>query len=151
MKENLEIFLLKHESAQDLPVPQYATEGSSGMDLYANVQEPVILEKYSRKLIPTGISVALPKGVEVQIRPRSGLAFKNGVTVLNTPGTVDSDYRGEIMVILCNFSEQSFVVERGMRIAQMIVAPVLHPKINIVNSLDNTDRGVGGFGSTGVR
>lgn len=151
MTEDLEILLLKHESAQDLPLPQYATEGSSGMDLYANVQEPVILEKYSRKLIPTGISVAIPKGLEVQIRPRSGLAFKHGISVLNTPGTVDSDYRGEIMVILCNFSEQNFVVERGMRIAQMIVAPVVHPKITVVKSLNDTDRGTGGFGSTGIK
>lgn len=150
MIKKIEMKIFKHESSKDLPLPKYATEGSSGMDLYANVQEPVVLKKGMRKLIPTGISIAIPKGFEAQIRPRSGLALKHGLTVLNTPGTVDSDYRGEIMIILCNVSDEDFTVERGMRIAQMVIAPVTHVEISSVNSLDETKRGAGGFGSTGV-
>ena len=151
MVQKIEMQLFQHASAQDLPLPKYATEGSSGMDLYAHVQEPVVLEKGMRKLIPTGISIALPQGLEAQIRPRSGLAIKNGITVLNTPGTVDSDYRGEIMVILCNLSDQNFTIERGMRIAQMVIAPVTSVGITVVASLDTTVRGSGGFGSTGLK
>ena len=143
--------IFKHKSASDLPLPKYATDGSSGMDLYAHVQEQIVLTPGMRKLIPTGISISIPKGFEAQVRPRSGLAIKNGITVLNTPGTVDSDYRGEIMVILCNLSDTDFVIERGMRIAQMIIAPVIHVDIIEVTSLDETQRGSGGFGSTGVK
>jgi dUTP pyrophosphatase len=151
MTKTIEMQVYKHKSANDLPLPKYATDGSSGMDLYAHVEEPVVLSKGTRKLIPTGISIAIPKGFEAQVRPRSGLAIKHGITVLNTPGTVDSDYRGEIMVILCNLSDTDFTIERGMRIAQMIIAPVAHAHISLVNSLDDTDRGTGGFGSTGIK
>lgn len=151
MTKQIPMQILKHKSAEDLPLPKYATEGSSGMDLYAHVQEPVVLTKNMRKLIPTGISIAIPKGFEAQIRPRSGLAIKHGLTVLNTPGTVDSDYRGEIMVILCNLSDQDFTIERGMRIAQMVIAPITHVDIEEVTVLDETIRGAGGFGSTGIK
>lgn len=151
MTKKIPMQIFKHKSAEDLPLPKYATEGSSGMDLYAHVQEPMILTKNMRKLIPTGISIAIPKGFEAQIRPRSGLAIKNGLTVLNTPGTVDSDYRGEIMVILCNLSDQDFTIERGMRIAQMVIAPITHVDIEEVEALDETVRGAGGFGSTGIK
>lgn len=143
MSNNVQIKMLKHESAKDLPIPQYATSDSAGMDLCANVQEPVTLASGERKLIPTGISIALPPRYEAQVRPRSGLAVKYGVTVLNSPGTIDADYRGEIMVILANLSDKEFVVERGMRIAQMIVAPVAKAEMVHVQSLDETDRGSG--------
>ncbi len=151
MIQKIPMQIFKHKSAEDLPLPKYATEGSSGMDLYAHVQEPVVLAKNTRKLVPTGISIAIPKGFEAQIRPRSGLANKHGLTVLNTPGTIDSDYRGEIMVILCNLSDQDFTIERGMRIAQMVIAPITHVDIEEVESLDKTVRGTGGFGSTGIK
>ena len=142
--------LIKSESAKDLPTPKYATSGSAGMDLYADVAESIILPKGQRMLVPTGISIALPMQYEAQIRPRSGLAAKHGVTVLNTPGTIDSDYRGEIKVILANFSDEDFIIERGMRIAQMVFAAVITVMIVETESLDKTERGVGGFGSTGV-
>lgn len=149
MSDNIKIKMLKHESAKDLPMPQYATEDSAGMDLCANVQEPVTLAAGERKLIPTGISIALPRAYEAQVRPRSGLAVKYGITVLNSPGTIDADYRGEIMVILANLSDKAFVIERGMRIAQMIISPVTKAEMVHVESLDETARGSGGFGSTG--
>lgn len=151
MTTTIKMQILRHKSASDLPLPKYATEGSSGMDLYAHVQEPLTLTPGTRKLIPTGISISIPMGFEAQIRPRSGLAIKNGIIVLNTPGTVDSDYRGEIMVILCNLGDTDFVIERGMRIAQMIIAPITHADIIEVESLDETARGSGGFGSTGLK
>lgn len=149
MTVNIEVKITKHESAHDLPLPTYATALSAGLDLMANITETVTLAPGERKLIPTGLSIALPAGYEAQIRPRSGLALKNGVTVLNTPGTIDADYRGEIMVILINLSNQDFIIERGMRIAQMIIAPFTQVKFQHVESLDETSRGKGGFGSTG--
>lgn len=145
----LKIKRLPHN--QDLPLPQYATNMSAGMDLYACVNEPVKIKPFQRVLIPTGISIELPEGFEAQIRPRSGLALKYGITVLNTPGTIDADYRGEIGVILINFGQEDFTVERGMRIAQMVVSPVVQAEIVEVEELVETQRGNGGFGSTGVK
>ncbi|SNS55024.1 MULTISPECIES: dUTP diphosphatase [unclassified Azospirillum] len=135
----------------DLALPAYATEHSAGMDLLAAVAEPVVLGPGERKLIPTGIAIALPEGFEAQVRPRSGLALKNGITLLNSPGTIDADYRGEVGVILANLSNQSFTVERGMRIAQMVIARYARAAWNEVDNLDETARGAGGFGSTGTK
>ena len=134
----------------DLPLPQYATPDSAGLDLLAAVSEDVSLAPGERTLLPTGIALSLPRGYEAQIRPRSGLALKNGLTLLNTPGTIDADYRGEIGVILANLGQETFVIERGMRIAQMVVATVSQVSWNAVESLDDSERGAGGFGSTGT-
>lgn len=135
----------------DLPLPRYETEQAAGMDLLAALEgAEVILAPLQRALIPTGISVALPPGYEIQVRPRSGLAAKSGVTVLNSPGTIDADYRGEIKVILINLSDQPFTVQSGMRIAQMVVAPVSHAAWEPVAKLPDSARGQGGFGSTGT-
>ena len=136
--------------AADLPLPEYATVQSAAVDLLAAVTEDVVLTPGARTLIPTGLAIALPDGYEAQVRPRSGLALKNGITLLNTPGTIDADYRGEIGVILTNLGEEDFMVERGMRIAQMLIAPVTRLTWNTVSSLDESERGSGGFGSTGV-
>ena len=138
------------ENNPDLALPKYETTGSAGIDLQAAIDEPIILKSGEIKLIRTGIAIALEIGFEAQIRPRSGLALKNGITVLNTPGTIDSDYRGEICVILINHSEVEFKIERGMRIAQMVIAEYKQAKIMEVKNLDETARGQGGFGSTGV-
>jgi dUTP pyrophosphatase len=135
----------------DLALPAYATEHSAGMDLLAAVAEPVVLAPGERKLVPTGIAIALPEGFEAQVRPRSGLALKNGITLLNSPGTIDADYRGEVGVILANLSSQPFTVERGMRIAQMVIARYARAAWNEVADLDETARGAGGFGSTGTK
>ena len=151
MNNKIEIKITKQPSAHDLPLPQYATTQSAGMDLMANITDPIKLEKGERKLIPTGLAIQLPVGYEAQIRPRSGLALKNGVTVLNTPGTIDADYRGEIMIILINLSDQDFIIERGMRIAQMIIAPFIHAELILVDTLEDSARGSGGFGSTGTK
>ena len=132
-------------------MPEYATEGSSGMDLRANLENQVVLKPMERRLIPTGLFIELPDGYEAQVRPRSGLALKQGITCLNSPGTVDADYRGEIMVILINLSEQEQTLSHGDRIAQMVVAPVVQAAWDEVDSLDETARGAGGFGSTGGR
>ena len=140
----------KLENLGDLPLPKYETNGSAGMDLVASIAENIILKPSEIKLVNTGIAIALEHGYEAQIRPRSGLALKNGITVLNTPGTVDSDYRGEICVILINHSKVDFVISRGMRIAQMVIAKHEQATIKIVENLDETQRGSGGFGSTGV-
>ena len=133
------------------PLPQYATEQSAGMDIRANLNEPVVLKPLQRKLIPTGLYISLPEGFEAQIRPRSGLAFKKGITVLNSPGTIDADYRGEIGVILVNLSDEDFVVEDGERIAQMVVARFEQAEWQPVESLPETERGEGGFGHTGKK
>lgn len=140
----------KLENLGDLPLPKYETNGSAGMDLVASIAENIILKPSEIKLVNTGIAIALERGYEAQIRPRSGLALKNGITVLNTPGTIDSDYRGEICVILINHSKVDFVISRGMRIAQMVIAKHEQATIKIVENLDETQRGSGGFGSTGV-
>jgi len=135
---------------QDLPLPAYATSGSAGCDLVAAVDATIELQPGERNLVPTGIAIALPEGFEAQVRPRSGLALKHGVTVLNSPGTIDADYRGEVGVILINHGEAPFTVERGMRIAQMVVQPVRQVDWIEVASLSETERGAGGFGSTGA-
>ena len=140
----------KLENFRELTLPKYETAGSAGMDLTASIDEDIIIKSGEIKLIKTGIAIALEKGFEAQIRPRSGLALKNGITVLNTPGTIDSDYRGEICVILINHSKLDFVVSRGMRIAQMIIAKYAQAEIVEVENLDETIRGTSGFGSTGI-
>ena len=132
-------------------LPQYATEQSAGMDLRANLDAPVVLRPMERTLIPTGLYMALPEGVEAQIRPRSGLALKHGITVLNTPGTIDADYRGEIIVLLINFSHHDFVINDGERIAQMVLARHEKGEWLRVEELDATERGAGGYGHTGVK
>jgi len=128
-----------------------ATSGASGYDLHAYIKEPIILKVGERKLIPTGVFLQMEKGLEAQVRPRSGLALKYGVTVLNTPGTIDSDYRGEIGVILINFGEEDFTIEPDMRIAQLVFSQVAHPEIIVVKELEETARGAGGFNSTGLK
>ena len=131
--------------------PAYETAGSSGMDVAAYINNNIVINPGEKALVPTGFSIAIPKGYEVQIRPRSGLAAKKNITVLNTPGTIDADYRGEIKVILINLGKEKFVVENGDRIAQMIVCPVVKAKLEEVNELSDTERGSGGFGSTGTK
>lgn len=133
------------------PLPQYATEQSAGMDLRANLSEPIVLKPLQRCLVPTGLFMALPKGFEAQVRPRSGLALKKGIGVLNAPGTIDADYRGEVCVILVNLSSEDFVVEDGERIAQMVIARHEKAEWRMVETLDETERGAGGFGHTGKK
>jgi dUTP pyrophosphatase len=141
---------IRGKGEQDLPSPRYMTEKSSGMDLYAAVDEEVILEPGRRQLIPTGIAISIPEGYEAQVRPRSGLAFRDGITLVNTPGTIDADYRGEVGVLLINHGERSFRVRRGDRIAQMVIVPVVRAELEWVEDLDETPRSGGGFGHTGV-
>ena len=133
------------------PLPTYATAQSAGMDLRANIDEPIILRPMERQLIPTGLHIALPEGFEAQVRPRSGLALKHGITVLNTPGTIDADYRGEIKVLLVNFSNTDFVINAGERVAQMVIARYEKVDFEQVTELDDTERGAGGYGHTGVK
>ena len=133
------------------PLPAYATPQSAGLDLRANIEAPITLHPLERRLVPTGLHIALPDGYEAQVRPRSGLALKHGITVLNTPGTVDADYRGEIMVLLVNFSNEDFVVKDGERIAQMVIAQYAKATFASVEVLDETERGEGGYGHTGVK
>jgi len=132
-------------------LPEYATEHAAGLDLKANISEPVVLKPLQRQLIPTGLFIELPVGYEAQIRPRSGLAFKNGITVLNSPGTIDADYRGEVKVLLVNLSDTDFTINDGERIAQMVIAKHEQIKWEVVNSLQESARGTGGFGSTGTK
>lgn len=132
-------------------LPAYATPQSAGMDLRANITEPITLQPMERRIIPTGLHIALPEGYEAQVRPRSGLAFKHGITVLNSPGTIDADYRGELGVLLINLSTEPFVIEAGERIAQMVIARHEQGKFCIVEELDETERGEGGYGHTGVK
>ena len=133
------------------PLPAYATEQSAGMDLRADIEQPVTLKPLERRLIPTGLHIALPQGYEAQVRPRSGLALKHGITVLNTPGTIDADYRGEIGVVLVNHSDEDFVVNPGERVAQMVIAQYEQAVLQTVDTLDETERGEGGYGHTGVK
>ena len=133
------------------PLPEYATPQSAGVDLRANIDEPIELKPLSRALIPTGLHIALPEGYEAQIRPRSGLAIKKGITCLNTPGTIDADYRGDVGVILINLSNETFIVNPGERIAQMIINKFEQAEFELVEELDETERGEGGFGHTGVK
>ncbi len=133
------------------PLPAYATAQSAGMDLRANIDSPITLRPMERRLIPTGLHIALPEGCEAQVRPRSGLALKHGITVLNTPGTIDADYRGEVKVLLVNFSNDDFVINTGERIAQMVIARYEKADLEQVAELDDTERGDGGYGHTGVK
>ncbi len=133
------------------PLPTYATPQSAGMDLRANLDEPVVLRPMERRLIPTGLHIALPEGFEAQVRPRSGLALKHGLTVLNAPGTIDADYRGEIGVVLINLSQEAFTVNDGERIAQLVVARYEQVDFSLVETLNTTERGEGGYGHTGVK
>lgn len=151
MSLTVEIKTLAHFG--DLQLPKYETVLAAGADLRAAVPEhaPMTLAPGARALIPTGLSMALPAGYEAQIRPRSGLAYKHGVTCLNTPGTIDADYRGEVKVLLINHGETAFVINRGERIAQMVIAPITQPEFEVVTELSETARGAGGFGSTGVQ
>jgi dUTP pyrophosphatase len=148
----VDVRVLRLPHGQDLPLPTYQTARAAGMDLLAAVpiDAPVVIGAGERALIPTGLSIALPEGTEGQVRPRSGLALQHGLTVLNAPGTIDGDYRGEIGVILINLSRESFRVTRGMRIAQLVVQSVIRARVQEVDTLDETSRGGGGFGSTGI-
>ncbi|MGX5667404.1 dUTP diphosphatase [Rhizobium daejeonense] len=150
IRPTLKLVRLPH--GQDLPLPAYETAGAAGMDLRAAVADdhPMTLAPGQRALVPTGFVMEIPEGFEAQIRPRSGLAFKNGITCLNTPGTIDSDYRGEVKVLLINLGDEPFEITRGMRIAQTIIAPVTQVRVQEVTEASTTDRGAGGFGSTGV-
>jgi dUTP pyrophosphatase len=148
---SIPILVRRLAHAEGLPLPSYATAGAAGMDLMAAVQDPVTVAPGERTLIPTGLTIALPPGYELQIRPRSGLALRHGITLPNTPGTIDEDYRGEIGVIVLNTGTEAFVVERGARIAQAVLAPVSRAAWREVDSLDVTARDAGGFGSTGIK
>ena len=149
MTINLRLPIMRLPHGLDLPLPAYATHGAAGMDVAAAVDRSVILGAGERLAIPTGFAMAVPAGYEAQIRPRSGLALKHGVTVANAPGTIDSDYRGEVAILLVNLGDQDFTIERGMRIAQMVVAPVTQVTPVATESLPDTNRSDGGFGSTG--
>lgn len=149
--ESVEIEIVRLAHARDLPLPDYATTAAAGADLLAAIDQPIELGPLERRIVPTGISIALPVGFEAQVRPRSGLAAKHGITLVNTPGTIDADYRGEIGVILINLGKEPFRIERGMRIAQMIIARHARAAWREVATLDETARGAGGFGSTGVQ
>ena len=148
MNINIKITQLPHGA--DLPLPSYATKQSAGMDLLAAVEQDLVIKPGERALVPSGIAIALPEGYEAQIRPRSGLAFKQGLTVANAPGTIDADYRGEIKALLINLGQEPVTITRGMRMAQMVVAEFTQAQWQQVDSLEDTERGAGGFGSTGI-
>ncbi len=143
------ILIQRLPGTEDIPLPEYATSGAAAMDLRAAVESDVIIQPGERKLIPTGLRMAIPHGYEAQVRPRSGLAIKHGITMVNTPGTIDSDYRGEVQVIMINLGCEPFIVRRGDRIAQLVIAPVMQASLVEVDELPETERGDGGFGSTG--
>ena len=145
-----ELLIKRLPHSEGLPLPSYETEGSAGLDLRAAIDEDIILQSLQRAAVPTGLSMAIPQGYEGQVRPRSGLAFRHGLTVTNAPGTIDSDYRGEVKILLVNLGDQPVTITRGMRCAQLIIAPVSQVKRTEVLSLDDTTRGAGGFGSTGI-
>jgi len=150
-EDRIKIFFKKLDHAKNLPLPDYESDEAAGMDIRAALDKPKTLEPGERDLIPTGLQMALPVGYEAQIRPRSGLAYKHGITMLNTPGTIDSDYRGEVKVLAINHGDKPYNIEHGDRIAQMVIAPVYQPQIEETDSLPETNRGQGGFGSTGVK
>ena len=137
--------------SKNISLPKYETDGSSGMDLAANIDDKIEIAPGKSAVIPTGLSVSIPKNFEIQIRPRSGLAAKNQISVLNTPGTIDADYRGELKVILINLSNTAFIIEKGLRIAQMVVCPIIKATLKEVETLEETKRASGGFGSTGIK
>lgn len=147
----MNVQIVRMDSATDLPLPRYATEGAAGMDVHAAVTEPLVIERSQIVMVPTGLMIAVPRGFECQVRSRSGLAAKHGVFALNAPGTIDSDYRGEVRVILANMSSEPFTIERGMRIGQLVVAKHETVEWTEVETLEETTRGEGGFGSTGVQ
>tara|TARA_B100001093_G_C26170537_1_gene735521 strand:+ start:62 stop:499 length:438 start_codon:yes stop_codon:yes gene_type:complete len=136
--------------SKNIPLPKYETEGSSGMDLAANIEQAIEIKPGKSVIIPTGLALSIPKNYEIQIRPRSGLAAKNQISVLNTPGTIDADYRGELKVILINLSDKIFKIEKGLRVAQMVLCPVVKAVLKEIDELEETKRGSGGFGSTGI-
>lgn len=142
--------LLKRVGEVEVPLPAYQTPGSAGLDLCAALTEPVSLAPGARRLIPTGLAMAIPPGYEGQVRPRSGLALRHGVSIVNSPGTIDSDYRGEVAIVLINLGQEPFLVEPRARIAQLVIAPVTQATLELVSELDETGRGAGGYGSTGV-
>lgn len=146
-----QVKITKLVHGEDLPLPAYASEQAAGADLMAAIDTDITISPLTRKLIPVGIALALPEGFEAQLRPRSGLALKNGITLLNSPGTIDADYRGEIKVLLINLGQEDFVITRGMRIAQLVIAPVAKVSWQEVETLDDTVRSVNGFGSTGIK
>lgn len=146
----IEVEFEKLPGFENISLPRYESSQAAGMDVRAALEEPVVLKPGERKLIPTGFKMALPQGYEAQIRPRSGLAMKHGITMLNTPGTIDADYRGEVKVLAVNLGDQPFTIENGNRIAQMVIAPVTHATIRQVKKLKSSDRDEGGFGSTGI-
>ncbi len=150
MDTRVPVALKRLPESEDLPLPSYMSDLAAGADLYAAVRDDVRLDPGMRALVPTGIAIALPAGYEAQIRPRSGLALKSGITCLNTPGTIDADYRGHVQVLLVNLGNEPAVIKRGDRIAQMIVAPVLRAEFTVVEELPDSPRGANGFGSTGV-
>ena len=145
------IKILIKRLSKEVSLPKYETSGSSGLDLAANIDANIIIDPGKTAVIPTGLALSIPKGFEVQIRPRSGLAAKQKISILNTPGTIDADYRGEIKVILINLGQDTFKVEKGLRIAQMVVCPIVQAQLKEVNDLNKTERGEGGFGSTGSK
>lgn len=149
--ERIKIYFKKLDHAKELPLPVYESDEAAGMDIRAALDKPMTLQPGERNLVPTGLQMALTFGYEAQIRPRSGLAYKKGITMLNSPGTIDSDYRGEVKVLAINHGNEPYVIEHGDRIAQMVVAPVYQPEIEETDSLPETNRGEGGFGSTGVK
>ncbi len=148
--KKIPVLITRLNQDSDLPLPKYATDLSSGLDLLADISEPITIEPFSRVLIPTGIAIEIPEGMEAQVRSRSGLAYKNGIITLNSPGTIDADYRGEIKVILYNSSKELFVVQRAMKIAQLVFSPVIMIEWKETLSLQTTSRNNGGFGSTGI-
>jgi len=145
----IQIKRVREDIDSDIPLPRYMTKQSSGMDIYAAVDQDVLIKPGERKLIPTGIAVAIPKGFEAQIRPRSGMAFKNGIGLVNSPGTIDADYRGEIGIMAINLGDEPFTIKRGERVAQMVINKVYHASFELTEELDTTDRDSGGFGHTG--
>jgi len=146
---NIQFKKLAH--AQDLPLPSYESAFAAGMDIRAALENPITLQPGERQLIPSGLKMAMQQGYEAQMRPRSGLAYRHGITMLNTPGTIDADYRGELKMLAVNLGEEEFTINHGDRIAQMVIAPVIQAEVNEVETLSETDRGDGGFGSTGVK
>lgn len=146
----VEFCWLRPECQSDLSFPAYETSGAAGMDVEADVERDIVIEPGGRVLIPTGFAVSIPEGLELQVRPRSGLAVKHGVTIINSPGTIDCDYRGEVKVGLVNLSDKAYTVQRRDRIAQLVLAPVVRAQVKTVKILDTTDRGTGGFGHTGL-
>ena len=145
----IQVKRLRERSGEQVPLPRYMTEHSAGMDLFADVEGEVVLKPRERKLIPTGIALSIPPGFEGQVRPRSGLALREGISLVNTPGTIDADYRGEVGVLLINFGQQPFRVKRGDRIAQLVIAPVCRAELELTDELEATSRNEGGFGHTG--